>query len=68
MEGEIKMADLKRMSIKVSPEMHEWLSVKADKSGLTMNAIIIFALERYVEQSSVTPHINEMIKALQEKQ
>ena len=44
---------LKRMSIKVSEEMHSWLAVEAEKRGLTMNAIIIFALENYYTQSSM---------------
>lgn len=45
---------LKRMSIKVSEEMHDWLKVEAEKRGLTMNAIIIFALETYYTQTSMT--------------
>ena len=51
---------LKRMSIKVSEEMHDWLKVEADKRGLTMNAIIIFALENYYRQNEVIPTMEAM--------
>lgn len=43
------------MSIKVSEDMHEWLKVEAEKRGLTMNAIIIFALENYYIQLEALP-------------
>lgn len=58
---------LKRMSIKVSEEMHEWLQESAAKRGLTMNAIIIFALENYYNQEIVIPQIKAM-GAMLEKQ
>lgn len=51
---------LKRMNIKVSEEMHEWLQKEADKRGLTMNAVIIFALETYQNQREVIPNISKM--------
>ena len=57
---------LKRMSIKVSEEMHDWLKVEADKRGLTMNAIIIFALENYYRQTEVIPTM-EAAKVLMEQ-
>lgn len=49
---------LKRMSIKVSEDMHEWLKVESEKRGLTMNAIIIFALETYHMQLEMIPALN----------
>lgn len=57
---------LKRMSIKVSGEMHEWLAGEAEKRGLTMNAIVIFALENYYNQVTVMPNIS-MMKDLMEQ-
>jgi len=51
---------LKRMNIKVAEEMHEWLQKEADKRGLTMNAVIIFALETYQNQREVIPNISKM--------
>lgn len=56
---------LKRMSIKVSEDMHTWLQQEADKRGLTMNAVIIFALETYYNQTTVMPNIPKMMEALE---
>lgn len=59
---------LKRMSIKVSEEMHEWLQESAEKRGLTMNAIIIFALEGYYNQEIVIPQIKAMGEMLEKQE
>lgn len=56
---------LKRMSIKVSEDMHAWLQQEADKRGLTMNAVVIFALETYYNQTTVMPNIPKMMEALE---
>ena len=58
---------LKRMSIKVSEEMHSWLSVEAEKRGLTMNAIIIFALENYYRESIALPSIQKAMDMLEQQ-
>lgn len=60
-----KMA-LKRMSIKVSEEMYSWVSEEAEKRGLTMNAVVIFALETYYNQQNVMPQLSAL-KELYEK-
>lgn len=57
---------LKRMSIKVSEEMYNWVSDEAEKRGLTMNAVVIFALETYYNQQNVLPQLSAM-KELYEK-
>ena len=57
---------LKRMSIKVSEDMHDWLKVEADKRGLTMNAIIIFALENYYRQTEAFPSIQKAMVLMDE--
>lgn len=56
---------LKRMSIKVSEEMHDWLKIEADKRGLTMNAIIIFALENYYKESIALPSIQKAMELME---
>lgn len=56
---------LKRMSIKVSEDMHAWLQQEADKRVLTMNAVVIFALETYYNQTTVMPNIPKMMEALE---
>ena len=59
---------LKRMSIKVSEEMHTWLSIEAEKRGLTMNAIIIFALENYYKETVALPSIQKAMEFVEQQQ
>ncbi|MEK3997381.1 hypothetical protein MKY29_21980 [Psychrobacillus sp. FSL K6-2365] len=56
----------KKMSIKISEDMHEWIAFESEKRGLTMNAVIIFALETYQQQSTILPNI-AMMKEMMEK-
>ena len=58
---------LKRMSIKVSEEMHDWLKIEADKRGLTMNAIIIFALENYYKETVALPSIQRAMEFVEQQ-
>lgn len=53
---------LKRFSVTISEELHSWIAEQSEKRGLTMNAIIIFALEMYRKQEEVGPQM----KVLQE--
>ena len=52
------MANLKRMSIKVSEELYDFIAAEADREGLSMNAVIIFALNNYKKEQSVIPSLN----------
>jgi len=57
---------LKRMSIKVSEELYNYIANEAEREGLSMNAVIIFALNNYKNQNSVVPNI-AMMKELWEQ-
>lgn len=57
---------LKRMSIKVSEELYNYIADEAAREGLSMNAVIIFALNNYKTQNTVVPNMNVM-KDLLEK-
>jgi hypothetical protein len=59
---------LKRMGIKVSEDMHEWLQESSERRGLTMNAIVIFALENYYNQEMVIPQIKAMGELLEKQE
>ena len=52
------MANLKRMSIKVSEELYDFIANEAEREGLSMNAVIIFALNNYKKEQSVIPSLN----------
>lgn len=56
---------VKRLNAHISEEMHAWLKSEAEKRGLTMNAIVIFALETYYNQTTVMPNIPKMMEALE---
>lgn len=59
---------LKRMSIKISDDMHEWLQLESQRRGLTMNAVVIFALEHYYNQTQVMPHFSELMELERKRQ
>lgn len=65
---------LKRMSIKVSEELYDWVASEAETRGLTMNAVVIFALETYQKEKMVLPNMNslkdlvELIQVEQQKE
>lgn len=46
------MAELKRLNIRIRPEMHEWIAKAAESRGLSQNAMVILALETYMQQMS----------------
>jgi len=51
---------IKRMNIKVAEDMHEWIQKEAENRGLTMNAVVVFALETYQTQREVVPNLGKM--------
>ncbi|WP_099156461.1 toxin-antitoxin system HicB family antitoxin [Virgibacillus ndiopensis] len=59
------MTELKRLNIRIRPEMHDFLKKSADSRGLTMNAMVIFALETYFQQQQVMPYLGDMMEELQ---
>lgn len=54
---------MKRLNIKVNEEMYDWVAEQSSKRGLTMNAVVILALETYVTQSVVVGHLPELLAA-----
>lgn len=62
------LGELKRMNIRVTPEMHEWLTKNATMRGITLNAMVIFAIETYMSQQMVLPHLEKMIRLQEQKE
>jgi hypothetical protein len=58
----VLMAELKRLNARVRVELHEWLQKSAEDRGLTMNAMIILALETYLQQQQVLPILPQLMK------
>lgn len=61
------MANLKRMSIKVSEELYDFIASEAEREGLSMNAVIIFALNNYKKEQTVLPSLDN-VRVLMELQ
>lgn len=51
---------LKRMSLKVSEDLYNYIAAEAEKEGLSMNAVIIFALNNYRRENTVVPQLGAM--------
>lgn len=56
--------DMKRVNIRVSPEVHEWFRLRSEKTGVAMSALMFLALENYIQQQTMIPHIPDMIREL----
>lgn len=50
-----------RFSVTIPEDLHNWVSEQAETRGLTMNAIVILALEQY-KLSALTPAQLEELK------
>lgn len=61
------MSELKRINLRIRPELHNWLKVSAEARGLSMNAMCILALETYLTQQKVTDNIDDLLKAWNEE-
>ena len=60
--------ELKRINVRIRPELHEALKVAARKRGLSMNAMYVLALESYLQQLVVTDNLDDLVRAWKEQQ
>ena len=60
------MADLKRLNVRLRPALYDFLKTSAEERGLSMNAMIILALETYLQQQVVTDNMGDLLKAYNE--
>lgn len=58
---------MKRLNVRVRPEMHEWLARNAEMRGLSINAMVIMAIETYVQQQEVIPLLPGMMEELKKR-
>lgn len=58
------MSEMKyiKTSLRLTEEMHEWYKEEAEKIGIPMNALIIFAMKQYQREEMVLPNLPEMLK------
>jgi len=62
------MAELKRLNVRIRPEMHEWIATAAESRGLSQNAMVILALETYMQQMSGMDLLAQYLPLLPELQ
>lgn len=53
-----------RFNARIPYDLHQQMKQKANSRGLTMNAVLILALETYFTQQSVLPYLPELIQAM----
>lgn len=63
----MEKVELKRINVRIRPELHEALKVAANKRGLSMNAMYVLALESYLQQLVVTDNLDDLIQAWKEQ-
>lgn len=62
------MSKIKRINVRMRPQLYELLKIAAEQRGLSMNAMYILALETYLQQMVVTENLDELLKAWREIQ
>lgn len=60
------MSDLKRVNLRISPNLYNFLKTSAESRGLSMNAMCILALETYLQQQIVTNNMDSLLEAWKE--
>ena len=58
--------ELQRMNIRIRPQLHQLLRESANQRGLSMNAMVILALETYLTQQQVVDNLEPLLKAYNE--
>lgn len=53
-------------SIRLTKEMHEFYKKEAERIGVPLNAMMIFALLQYQREQSVIPNLPSMMEAYNE--
>jgi len=59
--------EMKRINIKISPEVHEWFKIRSERTGVAMSSLMFLALENHIQQQMMIPHIPEILEKSREK-
>lgn len=62
------MANLKKFSVMMTEEMHSHIQQNAEKRGLTMNAVVIFALEYYFHHNEALGTMQAMLDRVEQEE
>lgn len=64
----MEKVELKRINVRIRPQLYEALKVAAKQRGLSMNAMYVLALESYLQQLVVTDNLDDLLKAWKQEQ
>ena len=53
---------MKRVNIRMSPEVHEWFRLRSEKTGVPASSLMFLALEQHIQQQMVIPHVSEILE------
>lgn len=59
--------EMKRVNIRVSPEVHEWFKLRSDRTGVPASSLMFLALEQHIQQQIMLPHIPEILERAREE-
>lgn len=54
--------EMKRVNVKVSPEVYEWFKTRSTNTGVPMSALMFLALEQHIQQQMMMPHVPDLIE------
>jgi hypothetical protein len=58
---------MKRVNIRVSPEVHDWFRIRSEKTGVPMSSLMFLALETHIQQQQMLPYIPDMVQELRKE-
>lgn len=64
----VEKAELKRVNVRIRPQLHRALKVAAKQRGLSMNAMFVLALETYLLQMKVIDNLDDLVEAWKEQE
>ena len=66
--GNEEMSKFQRLSLRVPKAIHDYLIERSEKTGVSMNGLVILMLENQITQESVAPHIPKMMEVYAKQQ
>ena len=58
--------EFKRVTIRMSAEVHEWFRLRSKKTGVPAASMMALALEYYIQQQNMLPLIPEILERARE--
>jgi len=56
--------ELKRLNVRIGDEMYNWLKDKSEELNISINSLVILAINNYIREETVIPNIPKMLEKL----